>query len=209
MVKRIVKSIYLVLTPLQKRLLRKVPWAKFGFLFLGGKICIFNIRDGEERERKKKFCSDWQYRQWLIDLLFFSRAFERLARLLARTLPLKTNAHYDTKYHHSSRQKLDCCSPPSPRLGHGRGDGGLTEILQRSSKDSLGKKPSLEPLLWKTKNERIWECHGFCLAASGKFCSVWNFSVAVLESSGFTVSSPSIAFQLFIGVRAQNSSVVE
>ena len=138
--------------------------------------------------------------------LFFSRAFERLARLLARTLPLKTNAHYDTKYHQSSRQKLDCCSPPSPRLGHGRGGGGLTEILQRSSKDSLWKKTSLELLLWKTKNERIWECHGFCLAASGKFCSVWNFSVAVL---GFTVSSPSIAFQLFIGVRAQNSSVVE
>ena len=142
MVKRIVKSIYLVLIPLQKRLLRKVPWAKFGFLFLGGKICIFNIRDGEERERKKKVLLRLAVSPMIDRLtLFFSRAFERLARLLARTLPLKTNAHYDTKYHHSSRQKLDCCSPPSPRLGHGRGGGGLTEILQRSSKDSLGKKP--------------------------------------------------------------------
>ena len=89
MVKRIVKSIYLVLTPLQKRLLRKVPWAKFGFLFLGGKICIFNIRDGEERERKKKFCSDWQYRQWLIDLLCFFPSFREARETFSQNFAFK------------------------------------------------------------------------------------------------------------------------
>ena len=209
MVKRIVKSIYLVLTPLQKRLLRKVPWAKFGFLFLGSKICIFNIRDGEERERKKKFCLDWQYRQWLIDLLCFFPSFREARETFSQNFAFKNKC--TLRYQVSSlleakvRLLFSSFAAAWPWSQRWWSYWNFATKLKRFPV----KKTSLELLLWKTKNERIWECHGFCLAASGKFCSVWNFSVAVLESSGFTVSSPSIAFQLFIGVRAQNSSVVE
>jgi len=75
-------------------------------------------------------------------------------------------------------------------------------------KDSLGKKsPHWSFSCGKPKTREFGNAMDFAWRHLESF-AVCGISV-LLESSGFTVSSPSIAFQLFIGVRAQNSSIVE
>ena len=211
MVKRIVKSIYLVLTPLQKRLLRKSPLGQVWLSIFGGQNLHFqHQRWWRKRAKKKKFCSDWQYRQWLIDLLCFFPSFREARETFSQNFAFKNKCtlRYQVSSLLEAKVRL-LFSSFAAAWPWSRRWWSYWNFATKLKRFPGKKKSSLELLLWKTKNERIWECHGFCLAASGKFCSVWNFSVAVLESSAFPVSSPSIAFQLFIGVRAQNSSVVE
>ena len=108
---------------------------------------------------------------------------------------LKTNALLGdttpTKYHHSSRQKLDCCSPSCRYILQTAAlllllpwSRGLTEFLQRSSKDSNEKttkrrrkqKPGKNP----TETPKREENFGMPwilvrkYSALGKFCSVTN-----------------------------------
>ena len=149
------------------------------FYFWGAKSAFSTSEMVKKEGEKKKFSSDWQYRQWLIDLLCFFPSFREARETFSQNFAFKNKCtlRYQVSSLLEAKVRL-LFSSFAAAWPWSRRWWSYWNFATKLKRFPGKKKSSLELLLWKTKNERIWECHGFCLAASGKFCSVWNFSVA-------------------------------